>query len=236
MLYKKWDFSLMKFIFRRRVTFLRRKSVVSRHVPSRAIVWWLLDGRMTGWLSGSNAPHTSRGGKYSRRAQGEPHNSPRPGPTLLANRKALKVCTTARVAAPRMAGRNLIMPLPRGWTRRDSSAGTRQWFMPLFSPYRSDKLSLCRWLPFVCSRMHFRRFYSVTERSKAKINIYCFTFLNYKLIPIILYFILYYAYFFVTVLTVRILFRSIEITYTHLLLYALLFVIRIKYDSSNILL
>lgn len=118
---------------------------MSLHVtsPSRAIVWWLLDGRMTGmtfWES--SAPYTSARGKYSQRAQGEPHNSPRPGPTLLANRKALKVCTTARVAAPRMAGRNLIMPLPRGWTRRDSSAGTRQWFMPLFSPYRSDKLSL----------------------------------------------------------------------------------------------
>lgn len=33
--------------------------MVSRHVTSRAIVWWLLDGRMTGWLSGSSAPHIS---------------------------------------------------------------------------------------------------------------------------------------------------------------------------------
>lgn len=143
---------------------------MSRRVTSRhaQLSGGYLDGRMTGWLSGSSAPHTSPGGECSRKAQGEPHNSPRPGPTLLANRKALKVCTTARVAAPRMAGRNLIMPLPRGWTRRDSSAGTRQWFMPLFSPYRSDKLSL---LSLAAERVYFRRFYSAVERSGTKIDI-----------------------------------------------------------------
>lgn len=44
------------------------------------------------------------------RAQGEPHNSPRPSPTLSASRKALKVCTTAE--SPPLAWRGEIWLCP----------------------------------------------------------------------------------------------------------------------------
>lgn len=78
-------------------------AVRSRHVTRNCLVaaGWS-DDWMT--LSGSIAPHTRTG------STGEPRVSPiiapRPGPTLLANRNALKVCTTAE--SPPLAWRGEI--------------------------------------------------------------------------------------------------------------------------------
>lgn len=107
---------------------------------------------MLGWLGdslGVTHPTLLRG--IHGRAQGEPHNSPRPGPTLLANRKALKVCTTAE--SPPLAWRGEIWLCPfHVDERRDSSAGTRQWFMPLFFslPQRQVVFVVVRYTCYAC--------------------------------------------------------------------------------------
>lgn len=119
----------------------RPRHVTLRHDCSVAAAW--SDG-VTGWLSASGVLSVRFHGVKS---TGKPRVSPiialdEVPPSWQTERP--RKCARPQSRRPLgMAGRNLIMPLPRGWTQpRFIGAATHQWFMPLFSPYRSDKLSL----------------------------------------------------------------------------------------------
>ena len=71
-------------------------------------------------------------------SRGKPHNSPRTGPTLPGEQKSFESVHNRTVAAPCMAARNLIMPLPRGWIQQDSSL-----VVPVYDLYRISPI-----LPF----------------------------------------------------------------------------------------
>lgn len=76
-------------------------------------------------------------------SRGKPHNSPRTGPTLSGEQKSFERVHNRTVAAPCMAARNLIMPLPREWIQQDSSL-----VVPVYDLYRIS-------LPFFPSSFFF---------------------------------------------------------------------------------
>lgn len=97
-------------------------------------------------------------------SRGKPHNSPRANPTLPYEQKSFESVHNRKVAAPCMAGRNLIMPLPREWIQRDSSLGIRRWFMLhlllffLLYSLTMPTSCLCHYLPMkphaYCTKNH----------------------------------------------------------------------------------
>lgn len=156
----------MRFVFWRRVTFLWHKSVVSRHVTSRltsrAIVWWLLDGRMTGWLSGSSAPHTSPGGNIHREPRVSPIIALDQVPPSWQTERPWK-CARPQESPP-LAWRGEIWLCPfhvdePGEIHRRVPANDLCHFFLLTA---ATSCLCCRWLPCV----YFRRFYRIVERSE----------------------------------------------------------------------
>jgi len=215
-LFALWEirFSCMRFVFWRRVTFLWHKSVMSRHVTSRAIVWWLLDGRMTGWLSVRSAPHTSTGGK------GNIHGEPRVSPIIALNQvppswQTERPWKCARPQeSPPLAWRGEIWLCPfhvdePGEIHRRGPAHDLCHFFLLTAA------TSCLCWSLVAYPCVFQTFLLYHEWSKVKIGIYRF-FLH---ILCILH---------STLLILRIFFsycsniQSIEIIYAHIVLYVLL--------------
>lgn len=150
---------------------------------------------MTGWLSGSSAPHTSPEGEN---IHGEPRVSP-----IIALDQVPPSWQTERPwkcarpqESPPLAWRGEIWLCPfhvdePGEIHRRVPANDLCHFFLLTA---ATSCLCCRWLPCVCTRVYFRQFLLYhAEWSKAKIGI---SVVSFYIFLRILYFTLFLGYFF----------------------------------------